>query len=137
MQTLIINFTSSVFNAGKAYDSISIHSEGNIRWKCVPVILSHGYLLCGRHDFKSLNDPIMPLVRAGSYFLIMQLSRMVILGLIWFQPVFWIFALACVGWGLNMGVTTTLQGPSCRNWLPPNTEQELCLSTASGYLGVL
>tara|TARA_B000000437_G_scaffold210971_1_gene181382 strand:- start:424 stop:753 length:330 start_codon:yes stop_codon:yes gene_type:complete len=33
---------------------------------------------------------------------------MVILGLIWFEPVFWIFALACVGWGLNMGVTMTL-----------------------------
>ena len=38
----------------------------------------------------------------------MQLSRMLILGLVWLQPVFWIFALACVGWGLNMGVTMTL-----------------------------
>ena len=47
------------------------------------------------------------------------------------------FALACVGWGLNMGVTMTLAGLSCRNRLLPNTEQELCLSTASGYLGVL
>ena len=51
---------------------------------------------------------LMPLIKPGRIFLLMQLSRMLILGLMWLEPAFWIFALACVGWGLNMGVTMTL-----------------------------
>ena len=51
---------------------------------------------------------LMPLVRPGRIFLVMQLSRMFILGIMWLQPAFWVFALACVGWGLNMGITMTL-----------------------------
>jgi hypothetical protein len=51
---------------------------------------------------------LMPLLRPGRVFLLMQLSRMVILGVMWIQPSFWLMVLATVGWGLNMGVTMTL-----------------------------
>ena len=51
---------------------------------------------------------LMPLTHPGKIFLIMQFSRMLILGIIWINPSFWLFALATIGWGLNMGVTTTL-----------------------------
>jgi len=51
---------------------------------------------------------VMPIIRPGRIFLIMQLTRMIILGIMWIQPSFWIFALAAIAWGLNMGVTTTL-----------------------------
>ncbi len=108
MQTLIINFTSSVFNAG-AFMTVfpfivkEIYGGNAFLLSFLMVIFYAGATISNL-----LMIRVMPLVRPGRIFLIMQLSRMVILGLIWFQPVFWIFALACVGWGLNMGVTMTL-----------------------------
>ena len=108
MQTLMINFTSSVFNAG-AFMTVfpfivkEIYGGNAFLLSFLMVIFYAGATISNL-----LMIRVMPLVRPGRIFLIMQLSRMVILGLIWFQPVFWIFALACVGWGLNMGVTMTL-----------------------------
>ena len=108
MQTLIINFTSSVFNAG-AFMTVfpfivkEIYGGNAFLLSFLMVIFYAGATISNL-----LMIRVMPLVRPGRIFLIMQLSRMVILGLIWFQPVFLIFALACVGWGLNMGVTMTL-----------------------------
>ena len=108
MQTLIINFTSSVFNAG-AFMTVfpfivkEIYGGSAFLLSFLMVIFYAGATISNL-----LMIRVMPLVRPGRIFLIMQLSRMVILGLIWFQPVFWVFALACVGWGLNMGVTMTL-----------------------------
>ena len=108
MQTLIINFTSSVFNAG-AFMTVfpfivkEIYGGNAFLLSFLMVIFYAGATISNL-----LMIRVMPLVRPGRIFLIMQLSRMVILGLIWFEPVFWVFALACVGWGLNMGVTMTL-----------------------------
>ena len=108
MQTLIINFTSSVFNAG-AFMTVfpfivkEIYGGNAFLLSFLMVIFYAGATISNL-----LMIRVMPLVRPGRIFLIMQVSRMVILGLIWFQPVFWVFALACVGWGLNMGVTMTL-----------------------------
>ena len=108
MQTLIINFTSSVFNAG-AFMTVfpfivkEIYGGNAFLLSFLMVIFYAGATISNL-----LMIRVMPLVRPGRIFLIMQLSRMVILGLIWCEPVFWIFALACVGWGLNMGVTMTL-----------------------------
>ena len=108
MQTLIINFTSSVFNAG-AFMTVfpfivkEIYGGNAFLLSFLMVIFYVGATISNL-----LMIRVMPLVRPGRIFLIMQLSRMVILGLIWLQPVFWVFALACVGWGLNMGVTMTL-----------------------------
>ena len=108
MQTLIINFASSVFNAG-AFMTVfpfivkEIYGGNAFLLSFLMVIFYAGATISNL-----LMIGVMPLVRPGRIFLIMQLSRMVILGLIWFEPVFWVFALACVGWGLNMGVTMTL-----------------------------
>jgi MFS family permease len=50
----------------------------------------------------------MPLQHPGKVYLIMQLSRILILGVMWIQPPFWLMAVASIAWGLNMGVTMTL-----------------------------
>ncbi|GIS18236.1 MAG: hypothetical protein CM15mP120_01520 [Pseudomonadota bacterium] len=49
----------------------------------------------------------MPLKFPGKVFLIMQLSRIVVLLLMWVEPEMWLLVVATIGWGLNMGVTTT------------------------------
>ena len=38
----------------------------------------------------------------------MQLTRMVILGVLILEPALWLFYLAMFAWGLNMGITTTM-----------------------------
>ena len=108
MQTLVINFTSSIFNAG-AFMTVfpfivkEVYDGDALLLSFLMVIFYAGAAVSNL-----LMIRIMPLVRPGRIFLIMQLSRMLILGLIWAQPEFWVFALACICWGLNMGVTMTL-----------------------------
>ena len=50
----------------------------------------------------------MPLHRPGRLFLLMQITRALILVLLWLQPSTWLFYLGIFAWGLNMGVTTTM-----------------------------
>jgi len=50
----------------------------------------------------------MPLTRPGRLFLLMQLTRVAILGVLYVKPNLPVFFLAMFAWGLNMGVTTTL-----------------------------
>ena len=50
----------------------------------------------------------MPLLRPGRLFLLMQLSRVLILFLLWIRPEQWLFFVLILAWGLNMGVTTTM-----------------------------
>ena len=50
----------------------------------------------------------MPLVRPGRLFLLMQLSRIVVLYLIYLHGDLWLLVLGTFGWGLNMGVTSNL-----------------------------
>ena len=49
----------------------------------------------------------MPMLRMGRLFLIMQLSRIVILLALWSQPNAIVLALFTFIWGVNMGVTST------------------------------
>jgi len=77
---------------------------------------------------------LMPLQKPGKIFLIMQLSRLLILGLLWIQPAFWLFALASIAWGLNMGVTMTL----ARSIVQETAEAEFRARIMSVYsLGLL
>lgn len=108
MQTLLINFVSSIFNAGAFMTVfpfiVKRIYEGDALLLSFLMIVFYG----GATASNFIMIRVMPLVRTGRIFLIMQLTRMLILGVMWIQPSFWIFALAAVAWGLNMGVTTTL-----------------------------
>ncbi len=108
MQTLLINFASSIFNAGAFMTVfpfiVKRIYEGDALLLSFLMIVFYG----GATASNFIMMRIMPLARPGRIFLIMQLSRMVILGIMWIQPTFWVFALAAIAWGLNMGVTTTL-----------------------------
>ena len=108
MQTLLINFVSSIFNAGAFMTVfpfiVKRIYEGDALLLSFLMIVFYG----GATASNFIMIRVMPLVRTGRIFLIMQLTRMLILGVMWIQPSFWIFTLAAVAWGLNMGVTTTL-----------------------------
>ena len=108
LQTLVINFVSSIFNAGAFMTVfpfiIKRIYEGDALLLSMMMIIFYG----GATASNFIMIRLMPLLRPGRIYLLMQFSRMLILGLMWIQPNFWLFAVATVGWGLNMGVTLTL-----------------------------
>ena len=57
----------------------------------------------------------------------MQLTRLLILALIWQQPTLWLFHVALAAWGVNMGVTSTLVRTTVQE-LAPLAERAQILS---------
>ena len=60
----------------------------------------------------------MPLKHPGRVFVFMQLTRMLILILIWLEPPFWLFLAALAAWGVNMGITSTLSRTTVQELAP-------------------
>lgn len=60
----------------------------------------------------------MPLQHPGRVFVFMQLTRMLILILIWLEPPFWLFLVALAAWGVNMGITSTLSRTTVQELAP-------------------
>ena len=107
-QVLTINFVSSIFNAG-AFATvfpfiIKRMYDGDALLLSMMMIIFYGSAAASNF----LMFRMLPLTRPGKVFLIMQLSRMLILGLMWLRPEFWLMVITSIAWGLNMGVTTTL-----------------------------
>lgn len=103
-----LNFFSSFFNAGAWMVAIPfiisrIYAGDALLLANITVVFYFGSLLA---NFGLLK--FMPLARPGRVYLIMQLSRVLVLYLIWYEPsMTWLWAAAAF-WGFNMGVTTTM-----------------------------
>lgn len=107
-ELLTINFVSSIFNAGAFMTAfpfiIKRVYDGDAALLALMMIVFYaGATLSNLVMFK-----IMPLRQPGRLYLLMQLSRMVILYLLWIEPSWWLLVVAIIGWGINMGFTTTL-----------------------------
>lgn len=122
-----LNFASSLFNAG-AYIIV------------IPYIVKDVYLgdasmfatIMIVFTIGSIGSNVallafMPLLHPGRLFLVLQLTRVIILLLVWMQPSLWLFLLALVAWGTNMGVTTTLVRTTVQE-LAPEAERAQILS---------
>ncbi len=105
---LLINFTSSIFNAGsfmtvfpyivkRIYDGDAFMLAALMALFFTGAFLSNVLLL-----------RFMPLARPGRVYLVAQLSRILVLLLMFFAPSFSVMVLATFLWGLNMGMTTNL-----------------------------
>ena len=60
----------------------------------------------------------MPLQRPGRLFLLMQLTRMAILLGLWLEPAPWLLFALIGGWGVNMGITSTLARTTVQELAP-------------------
>ncbi len=105
---VLLNFLSSLFNAGAYIVAIpyivkEVYGGDAQFFATVMIIFTIGSI--GSNVILLL---FMPLKHPGRLFLLMQLTRVVILALLWVQPSLWLFYLAMFAWGLNMGVTTTM-----------------------------
>ena len=106
--TLLITFISGIFNAGAFLTAIPfivkrVYDGSALGFATVMVIFYSGAAISNLIQYK-----LMPLVKPGLWFLVLQLSRILVLFLVWIEPD-WTFLLAVLfAWGLNMGVTTNL-----------------------------
>lgn len=103
-----MNFVSSFFNAGGWFVAIPfivsrIYEGDALLLANITVVFYFGSLVA---NFGLVR--FMPIKFSGRVYLIMQLTRLGVLGLIWIEPpIFW-FWIAAAYWGFNMGVTTTM-----------------------------
>ena len=105
---LTITFASSIFNAGAfitVFPFIVVRIYDGSAW-LLAVLMAIFY--AGATASNVLLLRYQPLLRPGKLFLIMQLSRILVVFLMWIEPPFWLFVVATIGWGLNMGITTNL-----------------------------
>jgi MFS family permease len=105
---LCINFVSMIFNAG-AFNIIlpyivkRIYDGDAAQLGLMMIVFYSGAAIS---NFAMLR--LMPLLHPGKVYLLMQLSRAVVVLLIWTSPGETLLTALLFLWGLNMGVTTTL-----------------------------
>ena len=105
---LAITFASSIFNAGAfitVFPFIVARVYDGTAWL---LALLMAVFFAGATLSNILLLRYQPLLRPGRLFLIMQLSRILVIFLMWIEPPFWLLVVATIGWGLNMGITTNL-----------------------------
>ncbi len=105
---LTINFVSSIFNAGSFMTVFPFIVKRIYEGDAVMLSALMALFFLGAALSNALLLRFMPLLRPGKVFLIMQLSRIVVLGLLYLKGDVWLLVIATLGWGLNMGITTNL-----------------------------
>lgn len=107
-QILGINFASSIFNAGAFMTVFPFIIKRVYEGDAAVLAIMMTVFYAGATVSNLLMYKLMPFSQPGRLFLIMQLSRIVILLLLWIEPGWWLLVVATIGWGVNMGFTTTL-----------------------------
>ena len=108
LQVLIINFASSIFNAGAFITVFPFIIKRVYDGDAALLAVMMTVFYAGATASNMLMYKLMPFVQPGRLFLLMQLSRIVILYLLWIEPSWWLLVVATIAWGVNMGFTTTL-----------------------------
>lgn len=120
-----LNFLSGLFNAG-AYVVVipfivkDVYAGGAGLYSWVVILFTIGGI-----GSSLILLAFMPLRRPGRHFLTMQLSRVLILLVIWSEPPLWLFYAALVAWGVNAGVTTTLARSIVQELAPPDERAQI------------
>jgi len=132
---LLINFVSSIFNAGAFMTVLPFIIkriyEGNAFTLAILMIVFFGAAAVSN----LLMFRIMPLANPGRAYLIMQLSRVPLLAILWIQPAWWLLVLVIIGWGLNMGVTSTLARTIVQESAEPEYRARILSVYSLGLLG--
>ncbi|MFT7130563.1 MAG: putative MFS family arabinose efflux permease [Gammaproteobacteria bacterium] len=105
---LSINFVSSIFNAGAFITVFPFIIKRIYDGDAMLLATMMAIFYAGATASNLLMYKLMPFARPGRLFLIMQLTRMIILFLLWTKPDWWLLVAVIFAWGVNMGFTTTL-----------------------------
>ena len=132
---MTVNFVSSIFNAGgfltafpfivyQVYDG----DAALLSWLMI-------VFFAGAGVSNLIMLRFMPFERPGRWFILFQLSRILVLFLIWIEPAWWLVVTALIAWGLNMGVTTTLARAIVQEAAEPQTRGRVMSVFGLGLLG--
>lgn len=105
---LVVNFVSSIFNAG-AFMTVfpfiikRIYDGDAMLLGIMMIVFYGGAMLSNLMMLR-----FMPFTQPGRWFLLLQLSRIIIVFLLWIEPDWWLLVLTIIAWGLNMGITSTI-----------------------------
>ncbi|MDA0788164.1 MAG: MFS transporter [Proteobacteria bacterium] len=132
-----LNFLSSLFNAGAWMTAIPfivvrVYDGNAVQLANLTVVFYFGSLIA---NFTLLR--FMPLQHPGKLYLVMQLSRILALLLIWFEPPVWGLAIAAAYWGFNMGVTSTMSRLMVQEIAEPEFRTRLVSIYTLGQLGAM
>ena len=135
--TMIITFVSGIFNYGAfaialPYIVKRIYEGDAIGFATMMVIFYTGATISNVIQYW-----VMPLTRPGFWFLAMQLTRALLLYLIWLQPEWWILLLVMFFWGLNMGITTNLSRAIVQETSDPKFLARLLSVFSLGMMGAI
>ena len=120
-----LNFLSSLFNAGAyiiamPYIVKEVYGGDAAFLAQVMIVFTIGSV-----GSNALLYFVMPLLHPGRLFLFMQITRMVILGVLVLHPPLWLFYVALIAWGLNMGITTTLVRTTVQELAPAENRSQV------------
>ena len=132
---MTVNFASSIFNAGgflTAFPFIvrQVYDGDAQLLSWLMIVFSLGAVVSNLIMLR-----FMPLTQPGRWFILFQLSRVVVLFLIWIEPAWWLVVTAVIAWGLNMGVTTTLARAIVQEAAEPQTRGRVMSVFGLGLLG--
>ncbi len=120
-----LNFASSLFNAGAYIVAVpfivkDVYAGDAHFFATVMIVFTVGSI-----GSNVVMLRYMPLVWPGRLFLLMQLTRVVILAALYVKPSLAIFYAAILAWGLNMGVTTTLVRTTVQELAPESQRAQI------------
>ena len=105
---LMINFVSSIFNAGAFMTVFPFIMKRVYDGDALMLAVMIAVFYAGGMISSLVMFALMPFKHPGRLFLIMQLSRVVVIFCLWFEPVWWLLVVVILAWGVNMGFTSTL-----------------------------
>lgn len=120
-----LNFVSSLFNAGAyivviPYIVKELYAGDAALFATVMMVFTAGSI-----GSNLMLLAFMPLLRPGRLFLLMQPMRMIVLLVLMLEPPLWLFLLALFGWGVNMGVASTLVRTSVQELAEPRLRAQI------------
>ncbi len=132
---LAINFVSTIFNAGAFMTAFPFIIKRVYDGNAALLALMMAVFFAGAMASNLLMLKLMPFRQPGRLFLLMQLSRIVVLWLLWIEPSWWLLVVATIGWGLNMGFTSTLSRTITQESAPPEYRGRIMGVLALGTMG--
>ncbi len=120
-----LNFASSLFNAGAYIVAVpfivkDVYAGDAEFFATVMIVFTIGSI-----GSNVVMLRYMPLAWPGRLFLLMQLTRVVILAVLYVKPSLLVFYAAILAWGLNMGVTTTLARTTVQELAPESHRAQI------------
>ena len=132
---MTVNFASSIFNAGgflTAFPFIvrEVYDGDAELLSWLMIVFFAGAVVSNLIMLR-----FMPFQQPGRWFILFQLSRVLVLFLIWVEPSWWLVVTGVVAWGLNMGVTTTLARAIVQEAADPLSRGRVMAVFGIGLLG--